>query len=351
MNANIQSPAATLSVSYAGMAGAGALTVSCEGDSILVDRHGANLAARECLLEARFLPEQGVTDLAWGEIAGAQWQRGVLLAALQGVFTRDRTVSTVRLNTANVHDAARDALRRCGVLTADGWCLREACVQQPDLWLTDAVPLPPAALSYAMTNGARHPRRASYPDRIVYTRHVPSFGHCFALRTASIEADLPGLHRWLNEARVNAFWGEAGTLQDHRAYLERQLAAPHVHPLIGLFDGEPFGYFEAYWAKEDRIAPFADPGEHDRGLHMLVGDTRWRGPACAAAWLPSLVHYLFLDDPRTQAVLCEPRHDNVRMIAYLREHGFAAIKPFDFPHKRALLMRTSREAFFDARPI
>jgi RimJ/RimL family protein N-acetyltransferase len=292
-----------------------------------------------------------LTQLTWAAEADDAIQHPALLAALAGAFAADRACRAVRLETAALNPRALDALRRCGVLTSDGLCLRETWSQQPNLWLTQAAQLPPTALSYEMTGCVRHPRRAPYGDGIVYTRELPAFGHRFTLRTASIESDLPLLHDWLNEPRVNRFWAEAGELGAHRAYLERQLASPHVHPLIGAFDGEPFGYFEAYWAKEDRISPFAEPGEHDRGLHMLVGQTRWRGAQCVAAWLPSLVHYLFLDDPRTQAVVCEPRHDNVRMIAYLREHGFAAVRPFDFPHKRALLMRTLRESFFDARPI
>ena len=85
------------------------------------------------------------------------------------------------------------------------------------------------------------------------------------------EADLPLIHRWMNDPVVAHFWEESGDLAHHRAYLQRMAGDPHALGLIGCFDGEPFGYFEAYWAKEDRIAPFYDAGDHDRGWHALVG--------------------------------------------------------------------------------
>lgn len=355
MNAHFELPEADWAVTQADPtrpAAGETFTVSRAAGDLRVERaaDGAD-AKRRYVLSAQWSHPRGLFDLVWREAACPGLQHRTLLAALHGVFTTDRAIAALALDTANVHADACDRLRRRGVLTADGRCLREAWAQQPDVWLVGDEPHLPAALSYTMTNGVRHPRRAPYRDGIVYARDVAAFGHRFTLRAASLERDLPLLHEWFNEPRVNAFWNEGGGIDAHRAYLERQLSAPHVEPLIGAFDGEPFGYFEAYWAKEDRIAPFAQPGEHDRGLHMLVGGTRWRGPDCVAAWLPSLVHYLFLDDPRTQAVMCEPRHDNERMIGYLLRHGFAAIKPFDLPHKRALLMRTIREAFFDARPI
>lgn len=355
MNGNVQCSGANSIIEQVGWArvtDADELFVSHLPDRIRVDRVARAAGPQRCLLlSARWSPQEGLSDLIWDEAASASLQLRALLVALDGVFATDRMLAAVRVDMATVRADAVDRLCRRGVLAPNGECLREAWAQQPDLWLANDEPDPPAALSYTTTDGVRHPRRPPARDGVVYARRIRALGHLFTLRTATIERDLPLLHAWFNEPRVNAFWNEAGDLDAHRAYLERQLSAPHVHPLVGAFDGEPFGYFEAYWAKEDRIAPFAEPGEHDRGLHMLVGATRWRGPDCVAAWLPSLVHYLFLDDPRTQAVVCEPRHDNERMIGYLRAHGFMAIKPFDFPHKRAWLMRTLREAFFDARPI
>jgi acetyl CoA:N6-hydroxylysine acetyl transferase len=204
-------------------------------------------------------------------------------------------------------------------------------------------------LRYTMTGGRRHPERPPIPHGVVYRRRVDAIDGVVTFRTIARDGDLDVFHRWMNDPRVAAFWELTGSRESHAAYLERTLADRHVHPLVGCFDGNPFGYFEAYWAKEDRIAPFYDVDDYDRGIHMLVGEPRYRGPHRVAAWLPSLVHYLFLDDPRTRNVVAEPRSDNAKMIDYLMRAGFCKTKEFDFPHKRASLMVASREVFFGER--
>jgi len=204
-------------------------------------------------------------------------------------------------------------------------------------------------LAYVMSNGTRHPRRPPQPAGTVYRRFIPWLGQTLSLRTLDAEADLPAFHAWMNHPRVARFWEEQGDLAKHRAFIANALADPHVHPLVGCLDGQPFAYFEAYWAKEDRIAPFYPAGDHDRGIHMLVGEDWARGPQFVAAWLPSLLHYLMLDDPRTQAVVCEPRADNQRMIGYLQQYGFAYLRQFDFPHKRAALLVLEREVHAQGR--
>ena len=80
---------------------------------------------------------------------------------------------------------------------------------------------------------------------------------------------------------------------------------------------------------------------------MLVGEESHRGPHNVASWLSALTHYLFLDDPRTQRVVAEPRADNARMIGHMQAQGYHKAKEFDFPHKRAALMVQSREVFFE----
>ncbi len=199
---------------------------------------------------------------------------------------------------------------------------------------------------FVMTGEKRHPRRPPKPQGEVYRRFDTALGCWISLRALVVDQDLSLFHRWQNHPRVNAFWSEAGTVLEHQDYLANLAADPHVYPLIGCFDDQPFGYFEVYWAKEDRIAPFYAAADYDRGLHMLVGEERHRGPHKVRSWLPALVHHLFLADSRTQRVVAEPRADNARMIGYLQQLGFWQEKTFDFPHKRAALMVQSRERFF-----
>lgn len=231
---------------------------------------------------------------------------------------------------------------------ADGTLVTErtAFWQLPSPWLRQpaATPWPQTWISSGTT---RHLRRPPKPDGEVYRRFDTRLASWISLRTLDLTIDLPRFSCWQNSARVAAFWQEEGSLEQHRAYLQRLAEDPHVQTLIGCFDDEPFAYFEAYWAKEDRIGPYYGVGDHDRGLHMLVGEEAHRGPHKVACWLPAVAHFLFLDEPRTQRLVCEPRADNERMIAHLQQQGFYRQKDFDFPHKRAALMLLERERFFD----
>lgn len=216
--------------------------------------------------------------------------------------------------------------------------------QQPALWLpTVTEPYPQLHVN---TAGARHPLRPPAPQTTFYQRFIPWLGQTLTLDPVDLSRDLDAFNRWMNTPRVARFWNETGSLDDHRLYLERQLAAPHTFPVIGRFDGVAFGYFEIYWAREDRIAPYYDAGDYDRGLHLLVGEEHYRGQAFYTAWFSSLCHFAFLDDARTQQVVCEPSFDNRRQLSNFDRSGFARIKSFDFPHKRATLVSLSREHFF-----
>ncbi len=198
-----------------------------------------------------------------------------------------------------------------------------------------------------ISDGKRHPRRPAKPAGELYRRFDARLGSWISLRALDIDSDLQRFNRWQNSPRVLEFWQEGGTLEQHRQYLEKLERDPHTLTLIGCFDEQPFAYFEAYWAKEDRIAPFYAADNYDRGIHMLVGEDSHRGPHKVASWLTALTHFLFLDDPRTQLVVAEPRADNARMIEHMHRAGFHCQKEFDFPHKRAALMAIARERFFD----
>lgn len=243
-------------------------------------------------------------------------------------------------------DAPEQALASGLLVPAAGEyvCERELFWQLPQPWLAQPTAAFPQQLQ--MTDGKRHPRRAPKPVGEVYRRFDPRIQAWISLRTLDVEQDLARFNRWQNNPRVANFWQEQGDLAQHRAYLEKLAADPHTVTLVGCFDDQPFAYFEAYWAREDRIAPFLDADHHDRGVHMLVGEENHRGPHKVASWLSALTHYLFLDDPRTQRVVAEPRADNGKMIGYMQGQGFYREKEFDFPHKRAALMVITREGFF-----
>lgn len=317
--------------------------VTREGTSLMV-RTRNNGALSQWRIEPS--PSAG-TGLALARVEGETSGPGAaahLLAALEATFAHHPANRTV-----TVADADRFAdLAQAGVLLpgTDGRAraCRDMLWQQARLWLPSVYT--PIALQYALTGGKRHPVRPPKPRGALYQRFIPWLGQTFSFRSIDIERDLPMFNRWMNDPDVARIWEEEGDFDKHRAYLGAIDRDPHMYSMIASFDGEPFAYFEMYWAKESRIAPFYDVDDHDRGWHVLVGEPAFRGKAYATAWLTSISHYIFLCDPRTGRAMGEPRIDHVQQIRNLDKSGYAKVKEFDLPHKRALLVMMLRERYF-----
>ncbi|KAL9614354.1 MAG: hypothetical protein Q9167_001157 [Letrouitia subvulpina] len=213
---------------------------------------------------------------------------------------------------------------------------------------------PPAPALFTFTNSIRHPLRPKPPAQgeTFYTRYIPSVGQFLSFRVASLSQKAPThrgpvsestpsflpphsgvtpgnlpsitsmtitpcdtdlLHTWMNEPRVNAMWGAAGPRSAQEDFLKKSLNDKHSFPVIGCWDGKPFGYFELYWVKEDQLGrqlSSHDYGNWDRGFHALIGEQEFRGPHRVKVWMSALVHYCWLADARTERVLAEPRVDN-----------------------------------------
>ena len=263
-------------------------------------------------------------------------------------------------------------------------------------------PPPPPQYVHSI-HGVRHPVRPKPPrqGQVFYIRYIPSVDEYLSFRVPFIPpppssppkkgpqadmivnieqrlfsdepSDAEMLHRWMNDTRVAAAWGLSGPREHQEEYLRQSLSSRHSFPIIGCWNGRPFGYFEIYWVKEDGLGRALGGNgvdDYDRGIHVLVGEQAFRGPHRVAIWLSALVHYCWLADIRTKTVYLEPRIDNerylyaaikpfpclsectnvfitLRMIDYLVKTGFYKEGEVTLPHKQAALMKIKRE-FWEA---
>lgn len=290
-----------------------------------------------------------MTDLAADtlEAPALPRARADLLTHVERLFSDGRErVSLPLAALARAGHAPRDlgAARVVGDAAVIG---RAGFYQTPAPWLRHPQVQRVATGTVPGPDGRDHPPRPADPVGEVYARRDPVAGLTVSFRTVDIDRDLDMFHRWQNDPRVAYFWEEDRSREELRQFLETRRDDPHNVSLIGCFNGEPAGYFEAYWAREDRLGAHYDAGPWDRGWHGLIGEARHLGRAKTAAWLRGLTHYLFLDCPMTEQIVGEPRVDNAKLLRYADALAYEKVKEFDFPHKRSALMRCRRTAFFD----
>ncbi len=205
----------------------------------------------------------------------------------------------------------------------------------------------PLVEKWTLTQDRAHPVRSRTQAPVFYRRYVPAIGKTITFRAVDVDKDLLRFHAWHNDPRVYDLWDLNKPIDELRTYLEKGLRDPHQIPLILEFDGTPIGYFEVYWAPEDRLGPYYPSEPYDRGFHFLIGNPEFLGVANTGEAVRSIMHLIFLEDARTRRVVAEPRADNKRVLKYVQlVPGWKFIKEFDFPHKRAALLMAKREDFF-----
>ncbi len=223
---------------------------------------------------------------------------------------------------------------------------------------------PPSPPQYTFTNSIKPPIRPKPPAQgeTFYTRYIPSAEQYLSFRVASTPTKPPTygkpypntnpsflppksflassggmtlptgdmnihpcdtdlLHTWMNDPRISAAWGVPGPSEVQEEFLDQGLNSKHSFPVIGCWDGKPFGYFEIYWVKEDHLGRHLtnkDLSDWDRGFHALVGEQEFQGQHRVKIWASALVHYCWLADPRTDKVRVEPRADNEMWVHSLR---------------------------------
>ncbi|THG98059.1 hypothetical protein EW145_g7490 [Phellinidium pouzarii] len=156
------------------------------------------------------------------------------------------------------------------------------------------------------------------------------------------------LRRPIDYAAFPPRWGEQGDMEKHRAYVAGIERDPHMLPLIMSWDDERMGYAEIVWIKENHVAAYVPGGaqDHDRGLHVLVGEEKFRGQIFSQSWFRSVTHFMFLADPRTARIIGEPKRNNPAIIKTSVDAGMHIKTAFYFPYKYSVMTCNLRERFF-----
>lgn len=179
------------------------------------------------------------------------------------------------------------------------------------------------------------------PEFSFYDREV---NQTISFVKVEMERDAETLHKWHQEQHVSPFWNLNIPYEKYWTHLEGFLADTHQTLFLGLMDGVPMSYWEAYWVNGDVVESCYDPHPEDRGIHLLIGESDYLGKGYALPLLRAMVHFQFLHQG-TEKVIAEPDIRNKKMIHIFERCGFEKIKPIELPDKTGMLMFCEREQF------
>ncbi len=307
--------------------------------SLLVNDDNSSILLKISHQEGILLSPENTTDLT------DSIPDHLLAAALDYCYTNNRSLNSVSLSPEiserlsglkfihHFKDSLANNIRTGFYQDRTLWHWQKNDFVTPEIWTENS-------------KGVEHPIRQEQPTGVVYERYDYQNDITISFRTIDPEEDIDLFHGWMNQPRVAVFWEMNKCHTELQEYLKSLLNDRRTWPLIGCFNDEPFGYFELYWAMEDRIAPYYDCQPWDRGLHQLVGNKKFLGRRFSDIWTKSITHFLYLDDPRTSRLVGEPRADHQKALKILKPAAWSVVKEFDFPHKRAALVNSHRRTFF-----
>ncbi|OEF03961.1 GNAT family N-acetyltransferase [Vibrio genomosp. F10] len=268
-----------------------------------------------------------------------------VMIELDQFFTIHKDIDEIDIQCGS--PTLRNALRHCLPMFETNRLNRQAFYQRENPWHQHAPSSSFPTIDVQSNPQFRHhPLRPPMPRGTVYKRYDHEADVTVSFRVFDIDKDMPLFTQWMNDPRVADFWEQAWSEDKLRQFAQERLADAHIIPLIGEFNGQPFGYVEVYWVSEDRLSPYYSVEPYDRGIHLLVGEQQFRGPKYFISWMKAISHYLFIDDIRTRRIVLEPRSDNIRLFKRIEQVGYKTCFEFNFPHKRSALLMLERNAFF-----
>ncbi|MEU8031580.1 GNAT family N-acetyltransferase [Streptomyces sp. NPDC049099] len=165
----------------------------------------------------------------------------------------------------------------------------------------------------------------------------------FRLAPVRIDADLPLIHRWMNDPAVSEFWDLAGPRNRTEDHLRSQLDGDgRSVPCLGVLDGTPMSYWEIYRADLDPLARHYPARPHDTGVHVLVGGAADRGRGLGSALLRAVADLILDRRPACARIVAEPDLHNTPSVAAFLNAGFRFADEVELPGKRAALMIRDR---------
>jgi acetyl CoA:N6-hydroxylysine acetyl transferase len=159
-----------------------------------------------------------------------------------------------------------------------------------------------------------------------------------------LERDVELLHQWHQQPYVIPFWKLDIPFKKYKIHLKNFLEDKHQTLYLGLIDGVPMSYWEAYWVKGDVVENCYNPHPEDQGIHLLIGEEDYLGKGYALPVLRAMVQFQFLASG-TEKVIAEPDLTNEKMIHVFEKCGFEKVKPIKLPDKTGMLMYCDRETF------
>ncbi len=178
---------------------------------------------------------------------------------------------------------------------------------------------------------------------MVYDVYEPKLHKTISFRKAGLD-DIGLVHTWMNEDHVHPFWHLNVPLPEFRTHFEKALSDGHQALYLGMIDGIPMSYWEAYWVEGDVLQGTYPNHPYDQGVHLLIGDKRFLGKGLALPLLKEMVRFLF-EESKTVKVMAEPDIRNEKMIHVFKTCGFIPLKPVQLPDKTGLLMSCERKEF------